>query len=256
MANIPTNSWDETKPAGSDAISLGDDAIREMKTQIREILGVDHIFEYTGQAENWGYHRMATFIEQAGNPTAVAGACILFTKEVTGKSELHVIDEDSNVVQLTSAGDFVGGILKEVKMWSGLLADIPATWALCDGSGTLPNLVAKFIRGVATAVTNPGATGGSDSNTLSSTPSHTHAMTADGDHQHELGVNATPGAGTFISLGTAYASYESNTVLGIYTYDGTGTEGYIHSHIVDSKGSSVVFENRPAFYELAFIARV
>ena len=35
-------SWDETSPAGSSNISLGDDRIREMKTTIREALDDEH----------------------------------------------------------------------------------------------------------------------------------------------------------------------------------------------------------------------
>lgn len=257
MADRPTLAWDETDPAGDTAISLGDDAIRDMKTQVREVLGTDHIFEYVGQAENWGYHRQVTFNEQSGNPTAVAGCVILFTKEVSGKCELHCIDEDSNVIQLTSKGDFIGGMAKEVKMWSGTLATIPAGWALCDGSGSLPNLVAKFIRGVATAATSPGSTGGSDS--LSSVnPYHYHAAAYnDGTHQHSMMTYYTgvlPSVNQIcVSGSSSYDSGKTYTFLHDYP---SGETGYEHSHGTDSYGGSQNIDNRPAYYELAFIARV
>ncbi|MET0039313.1 hypothetical protein [Dehalococcoides mccartyi] len=47
-----------------------------------------------------------------------------------------------------------------IAMWHGLLANIPAGWALCDGNNGTPNLVNKFVMGVATSSTNPGTTGG------------------------------------------------------------------------------------------------
>lgn len=37
-----TNAWDETKPAGSDQISLGDDAIRQFKLDVRERAALQH----------------------------------------------------------------------------------------------------------------------------------------------------------------------------------------------------------------------
>jgi hypothetical protein len=39
-----TNSWDQTKPAGTDAIALGDDQIRQFKLDIRERVDVEHDF--------------------------------------------------------------------------------------------------------------------------------------------------------------------------------------------------------------------
>ena len=60
-------------------------------------------------------------------------------------------------------------------MWSGLVSAIPTGWSLCDGTGSTPNLVGKFIKGASTA----GGTGGSsttDGHTLTEAemPSHTH----------------------------------------------------------------------------------
>ena len=45
-------------------------------------------------------------------------------------------------------------------MWSGTIADIPAGWALCDGTKGTPNLLDQFIKGVPNGSTNPGAMGG------------------------------------------------------------------------------------------------
>jgi hypothetical protein len=55
-----------------------------------------------------------------------------------------------------------GGIIA----WSGTLANIPSGWLLCDGNNNTPNLVGRFLRGVNSAVTNPGTTGGYDTRSL------------------------------------------------------------------------------------------
>lgn len=41
-------AWDETKPAGTDAISAGDDSIRTLKTDIRERMDNEHSWTATG----------------------------------------------------------------------------------------------------------------------------------------------------------------------------------------------------------------
>lgn len=47
-----------------------------------------------------------------------------------------------------------------IAMWHGAITDIPAGWVICDGNNGTPNLLARFVQGVATAATDPGATGG------------------------------------------------------------------------------------------------
>ena len=47
-----------------------------------------------------------------------------------------------------------------IAIWHGTIANIPSGWVICDGNNSTPNLLTKFIEGVATAVTDPGATGG------------------------------------------------------------------------------------------------
>ena len=50
-------------------------------------------------------------------------------------------------------------------IWTGTIANIPAGYVICDGNNSSPNLLAKFVEGVATAETNPGTTGGATSKT-------------------------------------------------------------------------------------------
>jgi microcystin-dependent protein len=104
MALIPTTSYDPTSPAGSQAISLGDDAIRLLKVQIQEVINVDHDFPSSGQAADNGQHKQVTLQEQANLGTGAVGATILGSQTVSGKGELVYTDEDDNDVQITSGG--------------------------------------------------------------------------------------------------------------------------------------------------------
>ncbi|GAI81552.1 unnamed protein product, partial [marine sediment metagenome] len=58
-----------------------------------------------------------------------------------------------------------------IVMWHGTIATIPAGYVICDGNNSTPNLLTRFIEGVATAATNPGATGGA---TAKTTAGHQH----------------------------------------------------------------------------------
>lgn len=104
MANIPTVSWNENSPANTDVASLGDDRIREFKTQFRELFGVDHDLPSSGQAADNGQHLRVTLQEQADLGSGATGKTILGGQTVSGKPELMYTDEDDNDVQITSAG--------------------------------------------------------------------------------------------------------------------------------------------------------
>lgn len=104
MANVPTVSWAETTPAGSDQINAGDNRIREMKTQIREVIDVDHDFPSSGQATDNGQHKRVTLQEQADLGSGAVGTTILGNQTVSGKGELVYTDEDDNDIQITASG--------------------------------------------------------------------------------------------------------------------------------------------------------
>lgn len=104
MPALPTVSWDETSPAGSQAISLGDDRIREMKTQLREVIDVDHKFGSSGSDADNGCHDQVTLLEKADLGTGAVGKTILGSQTVSGKGELCYVDEDDTTIQLTTLG--------------------------------------------------------------------------------------------------------------------------------------------------------
>ncbi len=72
-------------------------------------------------------------------------------------------------------------------LWSGLIADIPGGWHLCDGTNETPNLKNSFVVGAGDTYV-VGATGGSIS--------HRHTGTTDfHDHQFIAGSAVESGFG-------------------------------------------------------------
>ena len=99
-----TYTWDETKPAGTRAINLGDDDIREFKAAVRERLQFGGMYFPSTHDELSGEFSYLRLAEQSSNPGATANKGYVFSKDVSGVTELHYIDSAGNVVQLTVAG--------------------------------------------------------------------------------------------------------------------------------------------------------
>jgi len=190
-------------------------------------------------------------------------------------------------------------------MWCGLYDSIPANWLLCDGSEinrttyadlfsaigiqfgsagastfTLPLFQNIFPRSPASS-TSCGATGGSDTVTLteSELASHTHSVN-DGGHTHDISAHymeewkQSGGSGG----STTTISYQQNGTIGVknpndgYSWsnlgiDNTGTSAYrMRSPAVtsdsnttgitnDTTGSGSAHENKPAYLEVLFIIK-
>jgi len=100
---VPTVAWDESSPPGTQGKNLGPARLREMKTQVREIISVDHKMASSGQHADTGKHEKVTLLTGSA-PTHGADKVILYGKDVGGKCELFARDEDGNEVQITSAG--------------------------------------------------------------------------------------------------------------------------------------------------------
>lgn len=69
-----------------------------------------------------------------------------------------------------TAPEWTSGVFPQygILIWHGTIANIPAGFVICDGNNSTPNLLTKFLQGVATAGTDPGATGGA--------ATHTHSL--------------------------------------------------------------------------------
>jgi len=139
-----------------------------------------------------------------------------------------------------------------IQMFSGVLADIPTGWQLCDGTSGTPNLIAKFVQG-APAATEPGAQGGEDQHTLSvaETPNHNHTSfsTGGGAHRH-VPDDIVDMRGR--SLGDTDAALTPSPTG---TFANLGLDTSFLGSIINATGGSP-HENRPAFFELAYIQRL
>ncbi len=194
---IPTVSWDETAPAGGTDISLGDNRIREMKTQIREVIEVDHNYASSGQDAQNGKHKKVSLIEQADLGTGASGKPILGAQTVSSVPELVYTTEDDVDVQITTAGKINTAALKTTantdvanilthaypvgSVYTSVLSTNPAT-AL--GFGTWSAFASgRCLVGLDSGQTEFDTveeTGGAKTVTLDTTmiPAHTHNMNA------------------------------------------------------------------------------
>jgi hypothetical protein len=118
---VPTISWSETIPAGTDSISAGDDRIREFKTQVREVIDVDHDFPSSGNATTTGQHKQVTLQESADIGSGATGVPILGSQTINDIPELVYTTENDDDVQLTE-DDKVGGTTQ-----NAIFADVTAT---------------------------------------------------------------------------------------------------------------------------------
>jgi hypothetical protein len=118
---VPTTSWAETTPAGTDSISAGDDRIREMKTQVREVIDVDHDFPSSGNATATGQHKQMTLQEASDIGSGATGVPILGAQTINDIPELVYTTEGDVDIQLTE-DEKVGGTTQDA-----IFANVTAT---------------------------------------------------------------------------------------------------------------------------------
>lgn len=181
--------------------------------------------------------------------------------------------------QLDAIGTFVGFIA----MYSGLVDDIPANWALCDGANGTPDLRDRFVMSAGPtfpADTVGGAATHSHAITVDNGGDHTHTGAAEAvalsiaqmpAHTHYNGVTDSGGSSNLFNHGSVAASPTTansidgnsadGTLEGTTTSTGSG-DTHDHSLAIDSGGShthtasSAVVSNIPPFYALAFVMRI
>ena len=126
-----------------------------------------------------------------------------------------------------TGGELTGFPSGAVVVWPSTIASIPAGWVICDGNNSTLNLLTKFLQGVATAATDPGATGGAATHTLiaSEAPAHTHTLYS---HSSGSGENA---------VGFINDDAGTMTMTGMWT---------------SSEGGGGAHNNEPAYYDVAY----
>tara|TARA_R110000751_G_scaffold145545_1_gene249110 strand:- start:55 stop:696 length:642 start_codon:yes stop_codon:yes gene_type:complete len=158
----------------------------------------------------------------------------------------NTVNISANTAAIAAIDQVPSGV---VLMWAGILANIPAGYNLCDGTNGTPNLIAKFIRCVATDATEPGSTGGADSITLtgaeSGLVSHSHSSSvSDPGHNHSYpGGNGSAQGGA------------GDTPFGSHTTGSSSTGISVSVNSVGATDASSSHENMPAYYELAYIQK-
>jgi len=256
---IPTIAWDESAPLGLSEKKQGASRIRELKTQIRELFEVDHHLEttntpaYTGWSTFTGWHKKVTFYEQDSDQIASENTGVMYAKEVDSKAELFWYDEQDNVIQLTSKGNFVAGMKYEVRVYSGLSANIPTGWVVCDGNGSTPNLLDKFVRGINSRLTEPKTNSSPVSNNTrtlvtANLPSHTHTVNAESSHRHNLIFTYGAGSSTYLDS----CDFDISKI-GYFT--GLIPSAGEHTHTINNTGDGRGYDNRPSFWEGIFIMK-
>lgn len=148
--DYPTTAWDETTPAGDSAKSLGDDRIREMKIQIREVLTVDHDFATSGSSDTYGKHKAVHLMEQS-SVTNVTDQVIIFSSDTNSTAELWVMDGAGNEVQL-STGGYIGssdtGIIKGKlfqRIYSNVLTSSATSISITGLTGDTDKIYQIFV---------------------------------------------------------------------------------------------------------------
>jgi len=171
----------------------------------------------------------------------------------------HKLDVDGTIKvpqnQLRD-GDNIGGVIPPggIIMWSG--SEVPDGWALCDGSNNTPDLRNRFILGSDIGANN--STGGSHSITLTTDqiPAHSHsASSGNQTANHSHGANA---AREYSCNRVWSSNCSSGNIQGARNSNwNTGGNSANHSHgiTVGDTGGGESFDNRPAYYTLAFIMK-
>ena len=228
-ANKP--AFDNTNPAALGTAASGTQIIAARRDHVH----TDPVPTHDGLASP---HASATSLEKTANKAAASGYAGLDANSKVPTVNLGGAGADNTKylrgdqtwqVPPAGEGSIPAGI---IAMWSGLLANVPVGWSLCDGGGGRPDLRDRFIMGWANGV-EPGGTGGSS--TL------THAGAAVGDHSN-VAVPAT--ATTAVKIGTAGATGAAQT----------------HTHTITTITHSVTQPNdhtgvSPPYFKLAFIIK-
>lgn len=144
-----------------------------------------------------------------------------------------------------------------VVMWAGALADIPSGWALCDGNNGTLDFTGRFVRAPSSVNDSPGTTGGQDSKTLGTAqiPGHTHTGVVHeaGDHNHMYGWVTGVDPGDHAKKTDDVYEWNSNADEDHST---KSVGAHKHSVTTDDTGGGNAIDNRPPFYELAFIQKL
>lgn len=176
-----------------------------------------------------------------------------------------------------------------IAMWSGLVANIPSGWTLCNGLNGTPDLRDRFIVGAGNSYA-VGAQGGSVTAVTTVAGAHSHTSSVAGEHtptgiakEHVLTIEEMPSHQHGTSWGEAYLENAKYGTRGSPNQKGAGdsdTDNYEyltekvgggkghthdvefqpvagHSHTTDSQGNHThTVDTRSPYLALCFIMKV
>lgn len=206
-----------------------------------------------------------------------------FTGDVDVRSKQFVTDPGQILEEQIDPNAWIlwGVPLGTIVMWSGIVASIPESWALCDGTNGTPDLRNRFIIGAGGAYA-PGAVGGSTTATgsgvISNSGAHSHPLAIDGHtltidempaHFHGTGVcDAGPNCfnhGNIPASPTTPKQFDTNdgtgNVEGLSTTDG-GDQPHTHTGVTAGSGEHSheltldALSVMPPYFALCFIMKV
>lgn len=133
--------------------------------------------------------------------------------------------------------------------WYDRNESIPPGWMLCDGNNGTPDLRNRFPRCVPDSSTDPGARGGSNSISLSTSQLSSHGHNAstsnDGEHNHTITVGTTVDHEGFFNSEVG----GPNSV----TTESGGAHG--HSASLNNTGGNGNYDNRPLHEAVNFVQK-
>ena len=132
-------------------------------------------------------------------------------------------------------------------LWHGTIANIPTGWLICDGNNSTPNLLTRFVQGVATAATDPGATGGA---TSKSHAAHTHTMPS---HYHTMPSHSHTVDRQTLRIADAALEYLAKD--GPTSSDDPGDTNSKDPGDTNSTTVTAHSDIRPLFYDVAFLMK-
>lgn len=218
---------DVSTPAGNSGKRLGDDYIREFKTQLIQALQIISGYPYNEAT------RLAKWTTSTRPTSNLTDGIVGYNTTLGGMEHWDTESEewvphstsDAKIQSLIDAVVPVGMI----SLWSGSEAAIPTGWALCNGSNGTVDLRDKFVIGAGTTY-SVGATGGET----------THTLTVDEipDHEHSIPGDNTSAVGTY----NAVSANQGQSLQKSWT---SGSAGGNQPH-----------NNMPPYYALCFIQRI
>ncbi len=152
-------------------------------------------------------------------------------------------------------------LISGVMPYSGLLANIPPNYLVCDGTNGTPNLVNRFIMGT-NIQSQIGVVGGSADKIVPAHThdfSHAHAVTIldAGAHAHTFSIDTTSSGKPTQSIGSASSSGTFSTKRTELSVEHTHRTTAQNATVTTSTDGSVGTDlNLPAYVKLAYIIRM